>query len=325
MVRMRDVAEAANVSTATVSRVLSGSEGIVRGETAALVRETAETLGYRYNAVAASLRRQQTRTLGVVFPRIANPFFSLLAEQIERRLSETETALIVADSQEDPQIERDRVNALIDRRVDGLILIPTAGTTSARLAESTGVPTVLLDFLDAGPNVDTVGVEHDTGTEELIQHLHERGHRRIAFIGSEVALSPAASRLDGYRRAVPEQDRTDLLLGDFSMEWGYTAGSRLDLDVGTTAVVCANDLIAYGLLQWAQEKNIRVPGQLAITGFDDLPFSSVTAPPLTTVRQPVEELAEETLELLARRVEQPDLPHEEVRLRGHVIVRASTA
>lgn len=321
---MSDVAETANVSIATVSRVLSGSDDIVRDETATLVREAAATLGYRYNAVAASLRRQQTGTLGVVIPRISNPYFSFLTEQIERRLSETDTALVIADSQEDPQIESDRVNALIDRRVDGLILIPTAGSASARLAESTGVPTVLLDLLDAGPNVDTVGVEHSVATRDAVHHLQERGHRRIAFIGSELARSPSSRRLDGYRSAVAKEDRTDILLGDFSMKWGYAAGSKLNLDLGTTAVVCANDLIAYGLLQWTHDRNIDVPKQLAITGFDDLPFSAVTAPPLTTIRQPVEELAEATLELLARRVDQPDLPHQEVRLHGQLIVRSST-
>jgi len=324
LVRMSDVAEAANVSTATVSRVLSGTEGAVRDETATLVRETAQKLGYRYNAVAASLRRQQTRTLGIVIPRVSNPFFSLLTEQIERRLSESDTALIITDSQQDPQIERDRVNTLIDRRVDGLILIPTAGSESAQLAESTGVPTVLLDLVDAGPNVDTIGVEHDLGTREIIRHLYDQGHHRIAFIGGTIALSPAARRLDGYLKSVAEQDRTDVLLGNFTMEWGYNAGSQLDPDLDTTAVVCANDLIAYGLLQWAQEQNINVPGQLAITGFDDLPFSAVTAPPLTTVRQPVEQLAEETLNLLTQRVGQPGLPKREVRLRGQVIVRSST-
>ncbi|MEN8235507.1 MAG: substrate-binding domain-containing protein [Actinomycetota bacterium] len=149
-------------------------------------------------------------------------------------------------------------------------------------------------------------------------------HHRIAFIGGAIALSPAVRRLDGYLKSVAEQERTDVLLGNFTMEWGYDAGSQLDLDLGTTAIGCANDLIAYGLLQWAQEENINAPGQLAITGFDDLPFSGVTAPPLTTVCQPIEELAEETLNLLTERVDQPDLPKREVRLRGQVIVRSST-
>lgn len=322
---MRDVAEAADVSTATVSRVLSGSDDSVRPETASLVREVASRLGYRYNAVAASLRLQQTKTLGVIVPRIANPFFSVLTEHIERRLAESETALIIADSQEDPRIEEARVSALIDRRVDGLILIPTAGVESAALAEASTVPTVLLDLLDAGPSVDTVGVEHDHGIEEVVHHLHERGHRRIAFVGGETARSPSAGRLSGYRRSVPDEDQAAILLGEFNMDWGFAAGSRLDLaTTGATAAVCANDLVAYGLMQWAHGEGLDIPGDLAISGFDDLPFSSVTAPPLTTVAQPVEELAEETLDLLSARVEDPTRPHREVRLRGNLVVRDTT-
>jgi len=321
---MSDVAKAANVSTATVSRVFSGTEGVVRDETAALVREVAKKLGYRYNAVAASLRRQQTRTLGIVIPRISNPFFSLLAEQMERRLAQAGTALIITDSQQDPHVEQDRVNTLIDRRVDGLILIPTAGSESARLAKSAGVATIILDLVDAGPTVDAIGVEHDLGIERVVRHLHDRGHRRIAFIGGESTLSPSARRLDGFLNSAAEQERTQVLLGNFTMEWGYAAGTRLDPHLGTTAVVCANDLIAYGLLRWAHEEGISVPGQLAVTGFDDIPFSAVTAPPLTTVRQPVEQLAEEALNLLAQRVAQPDLPRREVRLRGELIVRSSS-
>lgn len=115
-----------------------------------------------------------------------------------------------------------------------------------------------------------------------------------------------------------------MLLGNLTMEWGHDAGSQLDLGLGTTAVVCANDLVAYGLLQWAQEADIDVPGQLAVTGFDDLPYSAVTTPPLTTVNQPIGELAEGTLELLTQRVDQPDLPKREVRFHGQVIIRSST-
>ncbi len=326
MVRMVDIAEEANVSVATVSRVLSGSRAdAVRPDTAAAVRAAAERLGYRYNAVAAALRTQSTRMLGIVVPRIANPYFSILVENLERQLSSSDVELIIADSREDPELEAERIASLVDRRVDGLIVIPAAGEHSIDAIRSTGVPTVQLGLRDAGDRIDRVGLDHTAGVRLLIDHLRQRGHRRFAFVGAEPTRTPLYGRLEGFLNAVPERDRCDILLDAFSMEWGYEAAGQIARGHGSaTAVVCANDLIAYGLLKWAHEQGVGVPQDLAVTGFDDLPFSSVTLPPLTTIRQPISQLAEATVELLLSRIADDEEPVRELRLAGELIVRDST-
>lgn len=326
MVRMTDVAEEANVSVATVSRVLSGDEQrAVRPETATLVREAAERLGYRYNQVAASLRTQHTHMYAIVVPRIGNPFFSMLIEEIERRLSEHDIELIIADSREDPELEAERITALANRQVDGIIIVPAAGEASNAAIRGSGVPTVQLDLRDAGPMVDRVGVDHAGAIRAAARHLLDRGHTRIAFVGADTASDPFSGRLDGYLDVVPAELRSEVLLDSFSMEWGYEAAGRLAAaDHPPTAVICANDLTAYGVLKWAHEHAVSVPDDLAVTGFDDLPFSSVTAPPLTTIRQPVESLAETAVELLRSRVSDEGTEAREITLRGELVVRGSS-
>ncbi len=323
---MVDIAESAKVSVATVSRVLSGTGlDAVRPETADAVREAAERLGYRYNAVAAALRTQHTKMLGVVVPRIANPYFSILVEALERQLSSTDVELIIADSREDTDLERERIAALVDRRVDGLIVIPATSDLSMDAIRQSGVPTVQLGLRDAGPAVDRVGVDHVSGVAVLIEHLRQRGHKRFAFIGADPVRSPLLGRLRGFEEAVAESERADVLLDAYSMEWGYEAGGMLGRSDGAaTAVVCANDLIAYGLLKWAHEQSIRIPAEIAVTGFDDLPFSSGCLPPLTTIRQPIKDLAEAAIDLVLSRIAGDATDARETRLAGELVVREST-
>lgn len=283
---MADVAASAGVSVATVSRVLSGRDG-VRPETVARVRAAADGLGYRYNGLAAALRQQRTKLVGCCVPRIANPYFAALVEALEHELAGDGLELLIADARDDDELERGRVTALLERQVDALVIAPT-GRGPLLATGTPGVPCVLVDREVPGLDADWVGVDNRGGVAAVVAHLRAAGHERFAFVGAAADDSVAAERLAGFR------DHVDgpVLQGELSMDGGRAAAAEaLRRAPGTTAIVCANDLIAYGVLAWAHDEGRDVPGELAVTGFDDLPFSAITRPGLTSVRQPLTDLA----------------------------------
>lgn len=328
-ITMRDVAEAAGVSVATVSRVLSGNRP-VRPEIATSVREASERLGYRTHYVARALRRQSTQTVGMVVPYIANPFFPGVVQAVERSLHAGGHALFLCDSQDDPEIEADRVRALVDRRVDGLLVIPCDAEASAEAVREAArrVPLVQLDRCVEGVEGDHVGVDDAAGIAVVLDHLWACGRRRLVFVGAHESISTAGERLAAYRRGAVRfhpDSQQDVLLDDFSIEWGRRAAQRLSARRQLPeAIVCANDLIALGVVQRLRAARLEVPRDVAVTGFDDIGFAALGDPPLTTVRQPVEAIGEESVRLLLGRLAGEEAAPQRVRLAPELVVRAST-
>jgi LacI family transcriptional regulator len=244
----------------------------------------------------------------MVVPRISNPYFPRLVEAVERQLSTSGRELLLCDSQNDPQVEASRVEALLDRRVDGLIFIPCDGAGSAAtLARAQRALTVVqMDRFVPGQDVDFVGVDNQVGMSLVVEHLRRTGCTSFALVSSRTGDSAARGRLAAYQRAVggPETDsggRT--LLGDFSVEWGREAATAL-LSAGSLpdAVVCAADVIALGVNAVLGEAGVRVPHDVAVTGFDDIAFASVSTPALTTLRQPTDAIGAAGVRLLTERV-----------------------
>lgn len=328
-VTLKDVARASDCSVATVSRVLAGSRP-VGAETARRVRKAVESLGYRPNQVARALRSRLTGTIGLVLPQITNPFYPTLVRELTHALHCDDRAVLLADCDDDPVAEAVRIEALLGRQVDALLVIPVDEERSrdAVAAASARVPLVLLDR-GCGPGVaDSVAVDNTAGMALVLDHLAAAGRRRICFIGATGTDSAAAERRAAYEAgviALDPQAPGRLELGDFSVEWGRAAMDRL-WSARPDAVVCANDLIAVGALQRLRQLGADVPGDVAVTGFDDIPMASLADPPVTTVRQPVRELAAEAARLLHRRLagEQAG-PHRALRLAPGLVVRASTA
>jgi LacI family transcriptional regulator len=324
----RDVADAANVSVSTVSRVLSGRRP-VKPELAEVVREASERLGYRPNYLARALRRQATQTIGMLVPQIADPFFIGIVEAAERLLHAEEHELFLCDSQDSPELEAVRARALIDRRVDGLLLIP-CDTTSAETVRSCAqrVPIVQVDRYVEGVSADFVGTDNQEGVRAALDHLHELGRRRIAFVGAKSTASTAVERLAAYRQGVsgdfhPSSAR-NVLLGDFSIEWGEAAARELTAHRLPDAILCGNDLIALGVLREFRAQRISVPADVAVVGYNDI-FADLANPPLTSVRQPRQGLGEEAARLLLRRLrgEAAGTP-QHIRLVPSLVVREST-
>jgi LacI family transcriptional regulator len=328
MVTMREVADTAGVSVATVSRVLSRSRPVSEA-TERSVLQAVDRLGYRRNIVASSLRRQRTRSVAAVVPHIANPYFPRLLQAIERGLAADEHQLLIADSQDDPAVERERIVALADRQVDGLLLVPCHELDSAASLHGLALPYVLVDRTIAGLEADRVGSDDLAGMRAVVAHLRAGGRRRLAFVGSAPDTSTARQRLEAFLAEVGPD--APALLGDYSLDWGRRAASTLlagavpDPDGLPDAVVCGNDLVAIGVVRGLRDAGVELPREVAVTGYDDVGFAEVCDPPLTTVHQPVDAIGEVAVGLLLARAAGADPPAREVRLAPELVIRASTA
>jgi LacI family transcriptional regulator len=326
---LREVAEAVGCSVATVSRVLAGDRP-VGPDLARRVQEAARDLGYLPNQVARALRSRSTATVGLVLPQITNPFFPSLMREVERALHEQGRALLLADSADDPALEAERVELLIARQVDGLIVAPVdqerSMTTLAKAASR--VPVVLLDRSVDEVQADAVTVDNAAGMRLLLEHLKGLGHSRFWFLGAAGDASAAVERRAAFQDwAVRHAGFWRVELGDFSVAFGQHAAGRAVTAPAAQrpdAIVCANDLIAAGALQRLRELGVSVPGELAVTGFDDIDLASLTSPRLTTVRQPNRELAAEAARMLAARIQQPEASARAVRLTPTLVTRGST-
>lgn len=328
-VTLRDVALASGCSIATVSRVLAGTRP-VGAETARTVREAAERLGYRPNQVARALRSRSTGTVGLVLPQITNPFFPSLVRELEHALHAEGRAVLLADCDDDPVTEAARIGVFLGRRVDALLLIPVDERRSREAVTSAAaqVPLVLLDR-GCGPGIaDSVAVDNAAGMALVLDHLAAAGRRRPCFIGAAGTASAAVERRAAYEAGAAALDPAApgrVELGDFSVEWGRAAVDRV-WPSRPDALICANDLIAAGALQRLRQLGADVPGEVAVTGFDDIPLAGLADPALTTVRQPVGELAAEAARLLSRRPSAGEPgPRRTVRLAPQLVVRASSA
>lgn len=327
-VTLKDIAAATNLSVATVSRVVSGRRPVTP-EIAEVVREASERLGYRPNVIARSLRQQTSHAVGMLVPRIADPFFPLIVEAAERHLHAGGYELFLCDSQEDPELEAIRARALIDRRVDGFLVIPcdAASADMVRLSQQSA-PLVQVDRFVEPMDSDFVGTDNAAGIRLALAHLREIQRHRVAYVAPESSASSYAERLRAYRDEVESgfepSSLTSVLLGDSSIEWGRTAALRL-ADLGPpSAIVCADDLIAIGVLQGLRARDVSVPGEVAVVGFDDSQ-AELGSPPLTTIRQPTQALGREAAQLLLGRLagDQREPPRH-VRLVPSLVVRDST-
>ncbi|MGN9845956.1 LacI family DNA-binding transcriptional regulator [Nonomuraea sp. H19] len=307
MATIHDVAKLAGVSTSTVSRVLSRSRP-VNPESARKVVAAAEQLGYRYNAVARALRTNRSNTIGMLVPQISNPFFPALVEAVERRLQREGLELLLCDSQRDVDVEARRLRTLVERQVDGIIISPYDFTGSIPAVSGVigQIPVIQVDRRVDGTLSDWVGADDWAGLAQVIDLLVSVGRRRLVFVSSAHTNYSGRARSDAFdaalRRHGLEAART-ALLGSFEVEWGLEAARRLIGDLDTVdGIVCGNDAIALGVLRGLRQAGVRVPDDVAVTGFDDITFAEISDPPLTTVRQQWDVMADECVRLLL----QPD-------------------
>ncbi len=328
-VTIRDVAIHAGVSVATASRVLTGSRK-VSPVLAERVNDAARILGYRHNALARALRRGRTNTVGMIVPEIGNPFFPAIVEAVERRLQQSGRDLFLCDAQEDTAIEHRRVQALIGRQVDGLIIVPVSVTASRKsLVEAANyVPVVQVDRYVAEFPADWVGVDDGVGIGFAVEHVASLGATNLAFVSAALDSSTARRRHEGFEHTVARLGlcgNTDQLLGTFRAEWGRAATLQILARPSLPdAIICGNDEIAVGVLGELRRTGVSVPGDMLVTGFDDIRFAALADPPLTTVRQPHEQIAAECIRLLDARMADAGAPVQRTAIAPLLVVREST-
>lgn len=329
MTRLEDVARAAGVSASTVSRVIS-RPGMVASETRARVERVIADLDYRPSRVARRLRVEAGRSklIGLILPDIQNPFFADLARGVEDASLERGYAVFLGNSDEDVAKESRYLDVMRAESVDGVILPPAAGS-AGRLQGvlNDGVPVVCVDRRLPGARVDTVVMDNRRGARAATEHLIALGHRRIAFIEGLAGLSTTAERLDGYRAALRgagiEPDPRLFGAGGSRQAGGRRVAEQLLAESRPTALIAGNSLMTLGALEAIRALGLRVPRDVALVGYDDLPWAHVVEPPLTVVRQKAARLGRRAVEVLLRRLEAPDGDPERVVLEPELVVRGS--
>ncbi|TDD73070.1 LacI family transcriptional regulator [Jiangella aurantiaca] len=313
----RDVARELGVSTATVSRALSGELGVSE-ELAERVRRTAEALGYRSNRAARALRKKRAEAVGLVISDVENPFFASVARTVEGAAAERRHAVLLCNTDEDLDQERLYLDLLIEENVAGVIVAPSAEQIGplAQLREQ-GIPTVTLDRRVEDDPFDAVLVDHRAGARELVAHLLEHGHRSIAAVMGTTAATPSRERLAGCREAIDAVDGAELSVVEGEMrdavgvQGTFELGERLAMEMllgddRPSAVFCANGLLSLGVLRAVRRLGLRVPDDIAVVGFDDQPFFDLLDPPLSVAAQPLDQLGRTAVELLFDRIAHPD-------------------
>ena len=302
VVTILDVARAAGVSKSTVSRVLDERLPRSTSATAERVRQVASELGYVRNPLASGLRRTGTSTIGVVVPRLTDTVMAMLYEEIAAVTADRGLFALVATTEDQPDAERVAVDTLLQRRVDGLVLTTARMRTPPQAEPARHPVPYSLALRTDGVSASSVGDDR-LGGHLATRHLLDLGHRRIGLVSGPGYASSAQGRRDGYRQALGEAgvpyDET-LVEGDsFSMEAGETAGrALLDRPDRPTAIFAVNDNTAIGVMAAAHALGLRVPEDLSLVGYNDIPVVSRLPVPLTTVRVPFRQIAAGALELL---------------------------
>jgi LacI family transcriptional regulator len=334
MPNIKDVAKAAQVSTATVSHVINGTR-FVSEETRLRVKEAMAELHYTPNSVARNLRSKKSGIIGLLVPMLrgdsSNPFFMSVAQGIESILMENGYNLVLGNTKENVQVEKEQLRLFLAQQIDGLILAPAPGDhTFVGETVSRDIPVVCVDRRPQGLDGDCVLADGRGGALQATRLLIRQGHRRIGFLSPAPGISSTEDRLQGYRQGLEEAGisfRPELTAALSPGENGFDSGcrlaSRLYEEGGITALFAGDNQMAMGALCFLQEAGTSLPGKVALVGFDDYDWSRITTPALTVVKQPAFELGQTAARMVLDRIAQPDKEPELVRLPTGLVLRAS--
>jgi len=295
MATIKDVASAVGVSVTTVSNVLNGKPNvghIIRRK----VLQAAKQLGYQPNRAAQAMRTGRTRAIGLVLPDLTNPFFPELAQAVENRARTLGLLVCLIDSQGRAGGEADGVALLMQHAVDGVIWCPLGPRPPAAL-KKLDRPVVLIDR--PGPGYAVVHSDYQMGGRLLAQYAHQMGHRRVGLLSGPADLESARHRRDGFTKAAPDE---------IEIAWEVNVGfdgvltaqavDALKHRRNVTLIVAGNDLIAISAIRWLSEHGVKIPDEVSITGFDNIRWTDVVTPRLTTIAQPVGAIGKKAVELM---------------------------
>jgi LacI family transcriptional regulator len=322
---MHDVARTAGVSLKTVSRVVNGEPG-VGPTTHARVRGAIESLGFRRNDLARSLRKgSSSATVGLVIEDLDNPFYAAMARSVERVARHHDHLIILISSEEDPARERDSVIALVRRQVDGLVIVPSARDHRYLHSElRTGTPFVFVDRPPQGIEADVILLDNVGGANQAMEHLLRQGHRRIGFVGDPPTVFTSHERLRGYRQALerwgvpPDDSIVCLSAHDVDQAEAATHG-LLALPDPPTAIFAQNNRNCIGALRAARQRGVRV----AVVGFDDFELADMLPVPATVIGHDPGQMGRLAAELLFARLAGDSRPPQRIVVPVRLVVRGS--
>jgi len=329
-ITIADVAKQADVSRATVSRVLNNNE-TVNPILQDRVLSAVETLGYRPNRIAQRLRSNTSDVIGVIVSDIQSPFFVSVVRGIEDTAYANEMNIVLCNADEDLERQQTYLSYLQAEKVAGIIVSPTWHMNESNELEmfrDSGIPIILMDRVVQNYQFDTVSVDNVDGAYTATKHLIDIGYHDIAILGGNVKLSTGRGRYDGYVKAMQEAQlpikQEYVMFGNFTEIDGY----RLTKDMMSQAkppqaIFVNNNLSTMGALKAIRELGLRMPQDIAVVGFDDIPMATELITPLTVVAQPTQEIGEEAVRLLLRRLNSPEASIQSLLLQTQLIIRES--
>ncbi|MBN2528940.1 MAG: LacI family DNA-binding transcriptional regulator [Deltaproteobacteria bacterium] len=328
MVTIKDVASAAGVSTATVSRVIADKPHVsdaVREKVMAAV----EQLGYRPNLVAQNLRAQQSKILGLIVSDIQNPFFRHISRAVEDTAHENGYSVILCNTDENPDKEKMYLQLMQDQNTAGIILSPTkrASREFERILKL-NIPLAVIDRRVADFDIDNIVTDNLFLAEKITSHFCENGYQRIAGLFGDSSTT-GIERHQGYLSALKKAGRNALkelvrFIAPRELTGYEAARDLLELAQPPDAIFTSNSLLAVGVLLAIKEKNLSIPGQIGLATFDDTSWAKLVTPSITVVDQPAYEIGQTATEMLIKRIKDPSRSARKVILKGHLIVRQSS-
>jgi LacI family transcriptional regulator len=328
-VTIYDVAREANVSMATVSRVVNGNPN-VKPSTRKKVLEAIERLGYRPNAVARGLASKKTTTVGVIIPDISSIFFAELARGIEDIATMYKYNIILSNSDQNKDKELHLLNTMLGKQVDG-ILFMGGYISEEHVAEfkKSPVPIVLAATIEENNIIPSVNIDYEQAAYDAVSFLIEKGHKRIAYVTGPADDPINNKKLAGYRRALEQYgltyDETLVIEGDYSYDSGIEAYEKIaELDEQPTAVFVGTDEMALGVIHSAQDHGVNIPEQLEVVGFDNTRLATMVRPRLTTVVQPMYDIGAVAMRLLTKYMNKEHVENHIVVLPHRIEYRQST-
>ncbi|WP_168190130.1 LacI family DNA-binding transcriptional regulator [Caloramator sp. E03] len=332
MATIKDVAKRSGVSVATVSRVLNNTAP-VNYKTKETIMKAIEELNYKPNIIAQGMRTKKSKTIGITIPDYINPFYYELFKYIEDAAKKEGYHVIVSSTGEDINEDINCIDDLINRNIDGLIICTYRGdkeTIKYLLELSKKIPIIFMDNLQLDKPVNSVYTDGYKGMKEITKHLISLGHKNIGFVKSIAKYKVANDRFYGYKDALIEagiEFRDELVYeGNYHIQSGYEAAKYFftDKKLNPSAIVSSTDLMAIGAMNYIKTIGLRIPEDVAIAGFDDIYMSRLISPPLTTYRQPIEEIAKEAINLFINKVNHPNAKNRTIVLNGEMVIRRST-
>lgn len=326
-VRIKDIAEAAGVSTATVSRVLSGKQN-VRPEVKAKVLALVKELNYTPNRAARCLRSRKSSSIGVIVADIQNPFFASVCRAVEDVAQANDYSVILCNTDENQEKERMYLELMQNENAAGVILSPTGGLARnfpRELADSG--PMVIIDRKVDGVSVDSVVIDNFSAAKELTSHMLEHGYTRVAGLFGANSVT-GQERLAGYMAALQEYgvnvDEELVLEAAAKEDAGHAAASRvLDMDRPPEAILTSSGLLATGAFRAIRDRELSVPDTIAFATFDESPWTSMIRPAITVIRQPTYAIGQTAGEMLFKRIREPERPTRQVVLSSELVIRQS--